>query len=107
MSTAVEAPATAGRKLGLGEVFIKGRIEAMRRYEGNFYTRLAMPAPDEFSKPQMVQVRGKGKLGQQGEIIQVLCRVGGYMRKPYQVTDDDSGETTTITPVDITLDVVE
>lgn len=99
--------AMPGRKLGLGEVVIKGRVQAARRFDGNVYTRLVLPAASEYEKPQVVQVRGKGKLGDRDEVVTVVCRVGGYARKPYDVTDKETGEVSKVTPVDITLDAVE
>lgn len=89
------------------EVLVVGRLEAHRRYEKLSFSRLITPAADAYSRPQVVEVRSKVKLGEIGEEITVSCKLGGFMRKPYRVTDRDTGEVTTITPVDLTLDAVE
>lgn len=97
----------AGKPL-IGHVVIKGRLEATRRYEGTRYTRVIMAAADAYSRPQVVEIRSKTKLGDQaGEEVTVTCVLGGFTRKPFRVTDKDTGETSMVTPVDMTLDLVE
>ncbi|GAA7769425.1 hypothetical protein HpMS107_51480 [Helicobacter pylori] len=89
------------------QVVVRGRVEASRTYEGVRYTRVMTPAADAYSRPQVVEVRSKQRLGEKGEEVTVLCAVGGYQRKTYKATDKDTGEVVTITPVDVTLDAVE
>jgi len=89
------------------EVLIKGRIDAVRRHENTRYTRILTPAPDAYSRPQVVEVRSKGALGQRGDEITVTAHLGGYTRKPFRLTDKETGEVTSVTPVDMTLDAVE
>lgn len=105
MNAPVATPAV--QKIKTMEVFIVGKIDASRRYEGKSYTRILTPAADAYSRPQVVEVRSSAKLGDRGEEVQVKCQLGGFTRKPYRITDKDSGEQTTITPVDMTLDLVE
>lgn len=88
-------------------VAIKGRIELSRVYEGNRYTQIMTPAADAYSRPQLVEVRSKAKLGERGDEIMVTAKLGGYARKPYTFTDKETGERVTLVPVDHTLDVVE
>lgn len=88
-------------------VLVKGKVEANRRYESLRYTRVITPAPDAYSRPQVIEIRSKIKLAEVGDEVTTLCRLGGYTRKPYKVTDKESGEVTTITPVDLTLDAIE
>ncbi|MFZ6648895.1 single-stranded DNA-binding protein [Undibacterium sp. TJN25] len=88
-------------------VFVKGRIEETRQYEGNRFTRILTPAPDAYSRPQVVEVKSKGRLGQKGDDVSVVCALGGYQRKPFQMKDKDSGEVLKIIPVDHTLEAVE
>lgn len=88
-------------------VFIVGKVEAVRRYENKTYTRVVCPAPDLYSKPSVVEIRSAGRLGQKDDEVQCSCRLAGYTRKPYRVTDRETGEQSTITPVDHTLDLVE
>lgn len=94
-------------KQRLMEVTIKGKIDAARRHENKHYTRLITPAADAYSRPQIVEIRSDSKLGQRDDEITVTCRLGGYTRKPYRATDKDTGETSMVTPVDLTLDIAE
>lgn len=89
------------------EVVVVGRLDASRRYQKIHFSRITTPAPDAYSRPQVVEVRSKSKLGDLGDEITVVARLGGYTRKPYKLTDEDTGEITTITPVDLTLDAVD
>ena len=89
------------------EVTIIGRIDAARRFEKTYFTRFTTPAPDAYSRPQVIEVRSKARLGDVGDEVTVQAKLGGYTRKPYRVTDKDTGETSMVTPVDLTLDAVE
>jgi hypothetical protein len=89
------------------QVTVKGRVDASRRHENTRYTRILTPAPDAYSRPQTVEIRSKQKLGDLGEEITVLAQLGGYTRKAFRSTDKDTGETTMVTPVDLTLDAIE
>jgi len=89
------------------EVLIRGRIDARRRHDGTHYTRALTPAADAYSRPQVVEIRSKQSLGAVGDEIVQLCKLGGYTRKAFRTTDKDTGETTMVTPVDMTLDAVE
>jgi hypothetical protein len=89
------------------EVVIMGRVDARRRHDGTHYTRVLTPAPDAYSRPQVVEIRSKQSIGQKDEEITVHCKLGGYTRKAFRSTDKETGETTMVTPVDMTLDAVE
>ncbi len=67
------------------QVLVNGRIEAVRRYEGKVYTHVLTPAPDQYTRPQLVEVRSPKRLGEKHDEISVTCVLGGYQRKPYQV----------------------
>lgn len=99
------APATA--KAVPMRVLIVGKVEHTRLYDGKRHTRIITPAADAYSRPQVVEVRSSAKLASVGEETEVFCRLGGYTRKPYRVTDKDTGETVMVTPVDMTLDAAE
>lgn len=88
-------------------VLVRGRVESSRRYEGKSYTHVMTPAADAYSRPQLVEIRSKSKLGDKGEEVAVACVLGGYARKPYQAKDKATGEVLTLVPVDHTLDLVE
>lgn len=100
------APAAAA-KLSPMQVVIRGRIEAISRFDGKTKTRVLTPAADAYSRPQTVDIRSERKIGERGEEITVSCKLGGYTRKAFRVTDKDTGETSMVTPVDHTLDAIE
>ncbi|AWY68326.1 single-stranded DNA-binding protein [Burkholderia thailandensis] len=89
------------------QVVVRGRIEAQRSFDGVRYTRITTPAADQYSRPQVVEVRGKQKLGERGDEVTVICMLGGFQRKAYQFKDKDTGEIVNVVPVDMTLDMVE
>ena len=105
--TASPAPLSHAKVLAPMEVLVKGRIDARRRHDGTHYTRLLTPAPDAYSRPQVVEIRSKAALGSTGDEIEQRCKLGGYTRKAFRTTDKDTGETSMDTPVDMTLDAVE
>lgn len=63
------------------ECEIDGRIDAVDSYEGEFWTRIILPAADSFSKPGACRVRSKRQLGRPGQDVTVLCRVHGFTRR--------------------------
>lgn len=88
-------------------VTVTGRIEEVQKYEGTYSTRLVTPAADQYSKPQIVKIRSKTRIGSREEIITVNCVLGGYTRKAFRATDKETGEQVSVTPVDMTLDLVD
>lgn len=88
-------------------VLVAGRIENSRSHDGKRYTHVMTPAADAYSRPQLLEIRSKARLGEKGEEITVSCVLGGYQRKAYQAKDKNSGEIQTVTPVEHTLDLVE
>ena len=87
-------------------VHVRGRVEASRRFSGKRFTRVACPAVDAYSRPDIVEIRSDAALGQRGDSVDVQCRVGGYTQRAYTARDED-GESVSITPVRLTLDLVE
>lgn len=88
-------------------VLVAGRIENSRLHEGKRYTHVMTPAADAYSRPQLVEIRSKSKLGDKGEEVSIQCLLGGYQRKAYQAKDKSTGEITTVVPVEHTLDLFE
>lgn len=86
---------------------MKGRIESARRHNEARYTRIATPAPDPYSRPQIIEVRSKATIGQKGDEVTITGKLGGYVGKPYKYTDKDSGEIIQAQNVTLTLDLVE
>ncbi|MCS4508780.1 single-stranded DNA-binding protein [Xylophilus ampelinus] len=106
MSELASIPKT-GNTIAPMEVVVRGKIDAVRRHEQKRYTRILTPAPDAYSRPQTVEIRSNQQLGQKGDEITVKATLGGYTRKPFKSTDRETGEVSSITPVDMTLDAVE
>lgn len=102
----IDANRSAGKAVAM-RVLVVGRIEASRSYDGKRLTHVMTPAPDAYSRPQLLEVRSKNKFGEKGEEISVTCTLGGYQRKAYQAKNKDTGEITTVVPVEHTLDLVE
>ena len=106
MSTAqpgtVSAPA-------LGVAFLKGRIASRRVRNGKngrvHVHTLRLPAPDEYTSPNTVEVVHSAPLGQVGDDVTVKVRIGGFGRS-YKTTDDEGVEKQVAT-ADNTLTVVE
>lgn len=88
-------------------VLVAGRIENSRSHDGTRYTHVMTPAADAYSRPQLLEIRSKQKLGDKGEEITVSCTLGGYQRKAYQAKDKNTGEINTVVPVEHTLDLIE
>ena len=89
------------------QVSIVGRVEGSKTFDGKRYTQVMTPAPDAYSRPQLVEIRSKAKLADKGEEVTVLCVLGGFQRKAYEVKDKSTGEVTKVVPVEMTLDLVE
>jgi hypothetical protein len=88
-------------------VVIFGRVQEVRRHKDQTYTRIVCPAEDAYSRPQVVEVRSKRAIGRRDDEIEVTCKLGGYTRAPFRMTDKETGETMSVIPVDLTLDVQE
>lgn len=88
-------------------VIVKGRIESSKTHDGKRNTKIMTPAADEYSRPQLVEVRSKQRVGENGDLVTLNCLLGGYQRKAYQVKDKETGEIKTVVPVEHTLDLIE
>jgi hypothetical protein len=88
-------------------VSVAGKVTRVRRYEKHFYTTVICPAKDEYSKPSVVEIRSKARFSDTDEKVSVQAELGGYEGKAYQVTDRETGERKSLTPVNLFLDLVE
>ncbi len=88
-------------------VVVAGRIEGSKTYDGKRYTQVMTPAADAYSRPQLVEIRSKARLGDKGEEISCQCVLGGFQRKPYETKDKQTGEVIKVIPVEHTLDLFE
>lgn len=82
----------------VGHVVIFGRVQGSTRRrtsDGTSYrTRVQLPAPDQFSSPQLVEVRSSENIGQPETDVRIVVKVGGYPRS-YQ-TQDELGDKVTV-----------
>jgi hypothetical protein len=86
---------------------VVGRVDSVDRYNNVFTTKVLCPAADLYSKPAVVPIRSTVRIGTKGDDIDVLVRLGGYPKKPYQATDKNTGEIRTVSQAEATLDLVE
>lgn len=89
------------------QVLVMGRIAHSKFHDGVHYTQVTTPAADMYSRPQMVEIRSKRKLGQKLEVVSITATLGGYRRKAYEAKDKTTGEVVMVFPVEHTLDLVE
>lgn len=86
-------------------VEVAGRIEGSRLHKGVYYTRIAAPAPDSYTKPPLLEVRSKRDLGGIGTIVKVPCSLGGYGRQ-IRYADKSTGEQVDFQTAEMTLDAI-
>lgn len=93
----------------LCEARIKGRIIGHRRFIGQtgvtHLTLIVIPSEDEYTSPQTVEVSSQQKIGEKGDDINILVKVGGF-RRQYKTTDKETGEQITVTSADTRLTVI-
>lgn len=108
MSTATaEKQPTPINSLDTMQAIIAGKVTSTRAHQGKVYTTIAIPAKDEFSSPEVVEVRSKNRIGQDEEIVRIKCRVGGFLGKQFNVVDQVTGQQRTARQCKVTLDLVE
>jgi hypothetical protein len=77
-------PIAASKTSSLGQARIAGRVESVRRKTSQngtiWLTLLAMPAPDRYSHPSIVEVVSGDRLGAQGDEVSILVSISGYAR---------------------------
>lgn len=95
---AAVAPIESNR-LAANQAVLRGRILEVKRTESAVYTVLTLPAPDAYSKPQVVEIRSQRMIGKPNEDLTVRVSIGGY-RRSYK---DSHGETQYATNIALTL----
>lgn len=88
---------------------VAGRLgvrRTMNLKEGKrFLQLLAMPAPDVYSMPSMIELKSVQPLGTEGDDWSGVVRIGGYPNN-FDVTDKD-GVISSVRSARVTLEVVE
>lgn len=92
--------------LGVRQVHIIGKVLRIRRWQEFTYTTIICPAADEYSKPQVVEVRSSRKFAEQQDVTSFIATLGGFEGKPYESRDKD-GVVTRVIPVTLYLDFVD
>lgn len=107
-TSAQTSPASsASARMPVGKVLFRGKVDSFRVHEGSHYTEILTPAEDEYSRPQVIEIRSKRRLGRPGEVIEVLCRAGGYRGNLFTYTDKETGEQLKSRKVLHTFDLIE
>jgi hypothetical protein len=110
MSQVAPATPTTAAKQSTLVALIRGRISARRRITTKdgalFITIVRLPAPDEYTSPQTVELRSRQAVGAPGEDWEGHVRIGGFARS-YQAADPETGDKRTVATADNTLSVVE
>lgn len=88
-------------------VNVRGRVVRSRLHDGVRYTAVMTPAPDLYSRPNMVEVRSKSQIGGVDEDVNVWCTLGGFGEKPRKWVDRETGESRTIYNMRLYLDLIE
>ena len=96
----------SGNSLKFLQTSIMGKITRVRKHEKFFYTTLICPAKDEYSKPNIVEIRSFNRFGDVDEVSKITVDLGGYEGKSYRVVDKETGESKTLIPVNLFLDLV-
>jgi hypothetical protein len=102
-------PIEAKSTPALGVCLLTGRIASRRRVNTQngalFLTVIKLPAADEFSNPQTVELRSESPLGEVGDTWRGKVQVGGYGRS-YAVDDEVTGRKVTVQTANVTLTVL-
>lgn len=67
--------------IGKNQVVIAGRCLEVRRTDSGVFTTIRLPAPDEYTMPQTVEIMSQSLLARPNEDVQVKCVIGGYGKK--------------------------
>lgn len=110
MNAAVQAVPGVGAGVQMGQALISGKIVAKSRaittQQGRkFLTVVALPAADEYSTPQVVELRSNESLGQAGETVRCRVSIGGY-RRSFDTQDPHTGEKFRVQSAQVMLDVI-
>jgi len=86
---------------------VRGRVDSSRVHEKKRYTRILTPAPDPYSRPQVLEVRSDAPIGARGDEVTVVVGLGGFSGPARKVADPETGEIVMRTFVTHVLDLVE
>lgn len=108
MSTATaEKQPTQISQLSTMQAIVAGKVTSTRAHQGKVYTTIIIPVQDEFSSPEVVEVRSKGRIADDEQVVRIKCRVGGFLGKQFNVVDSVTGQQRSARQCKVTLDLVE
>lgn len=94
----------------VGRVLLRGRIAGVRSVPGRdgqlWLTLVTLPAPDEFTRPEMVEIQSRQRIGKRGEDFHGACILGGYPNN-YETKDRDTGELTQVRSARMTITLAD
>ncbi len=106
----VQTPSTTTLALPQLQARLAGRIVVRRRISTKngpmVVTIVKLPAPDEFTSPQTVELRSSRSLGEPGDDWRGVVAIGGYGRS-YKQADPETGESRVVQTADNSLTVIE
>lgn len=86
--------------------FPKVRVEWSKTESNGTFTKIVVPAPDEFSKPMSIKCKSASPIGNPESLISVKLRFSGYVdERPYN--DKSTGQRLVFTEQKSFFDVVE
>jgi hypothetical protein len=78
MNAPVVSSLPAAQSLKVNQICVQGRIEHVSKYDDKFEHIIVTPAPDAYSKPELMRVNSGSRLGSKGEEVKVLCVFHGW-----------------------------
>ena len=69
------------QSLTKNQVLVVGRCIDVRKTDNATFTSVALPAPDEYTQPQNVEIHSTGLIARKGEDVQQKCELAGYRKK--------------------------
>lgn len=70
--------APQSRTVKINQIFLQGRIDRVTKYEDRFTHLAILPAPDAYSKPSIVEIESRTRLGSSGDDVAQLCIWAGW-----------------------------
>lgn len=89
--TATAVDLNSKRSATRNKLVLSGRVESVRKVDDYYSHQVMLPADDEFSAPQTVELRASRKVFEKGEDFSVPVSLRGY-RRSFKYTDRETGE---------------
>lgn len=67
--------------LAKNQALVVGRVREVRRTDNATFTVVTLPAPDEYTQPQTVEISSRGMIGRPQEDVTIKVAIGGYGKK--------------------------